>query len=338
MRISKKKMFLIGCAGLAVLVYFVSAYVYYTKSPIGMDKDIMLEVKKNDSAGKIISALIQKNIIGNKMYFRAMVKFKGHDRNIINGFYLIKKDDSPESFWERILSGEVESYKMTIPEGYNIYQIAQVIEAQQLGKGARFLKLVRDKNFIKALGLKVPTLEGYLFPAKYYFDPVVSEESIVEEMVKKTFSVLHNELGLPEDKSKIEIHKILTIASLIEKEARVKDEMPLISSVFHNRIRQGMRLQCDPTVIYGLKKFEGSLTKNDLVTPSPYNTYTKYGLPPTPIANPSKDAIMSALNPAKSDYTYFVSKNDGTHFFSSSLKEHNKAVYLYQKRKKRGNI
>ncbi|MCX7770199.1 MAG: endolytic transglycosylase MltG [Proteobacteria bacterium] len=319
-------------SGLLIFVFF---YLYYIKSPLGLEEDKLFEVKKGETGIQIINNLSNEGIIKNKFLFRIMVKIKGGDKRIIPGFYLARKNESPESFWSRLLQGDVEKYKLVIPEGYNIYQIAQVVENVKLGSAKRFLELVKDKKFIASLGYDLPSLEGYLFPSTYYFMPKTKEEDVIKEMFNKTFEVLYKEIGIPEKMPKKEIHKILTYASMIEKEAKVKEEMPLISAVFHNRIRKGMKLQCDPTVIYGLKNFNGDLTKKDLYSKHPYNTYLYYGLPPTPIANPSKEAIIAAYKPAQVDYLYFVSRNDGTHIFSKSLKEHNSAVYKFQKKNKR---
>lgn len=318
-------------------VFFLISFYYFINKPLNLEKDRLFKVSKNESTAAILDNLYKEGIIKNKFFFKILIKLKGGDRNILYGHYLIKKDTTPVALWEKMIKGEVERYKITIPEGYNIYQIAQLIENQKLGNRKRFLDLVKDRKFIKTLGLDLPLLEGYLFPATYFFDPETKEEEIITAMVNKTFDVL-KELNLS-NKSLKEIHEILTLASLIEKEAKIKEEMPYISSVFHNRLNKKMKLQCDPTVQYGLLKFEYNLTKKDLMTKNAYNTYIITGLPPTPIANPSKNAILAVLNPAKTNYLYFVSKNDGTHFFSSDLKRHNIAVYNYQiKGKKKGDI
>lgn len=316
-------------------ISLILSYYFYISRPIGIKETMLFEVKKGDSVSKIINNLVEKKIVDNKLFLKIMVKLKGGDRSILHGFYLIKKDDSLESLWMHFLRGEVERYKVVIPEGYNIYQIAEVIENQQLGNKKRFTQLAQDKKFIKSLGLNLPTLEGYLFPSKYFFNPLTKEEEIIKEMVQKTFYVLTKELKVFQKYPKVDIHNLLILASLVEKEAKVKEELPIIAAVFKNRLHKKMKLQCDPTVIYGKKRFDGNITKADLRANNPYNTYVRYGLPPTPIANPSKEAILSVLNPANVDYLYFVSKNDGTHFFSNNLKDHNRAVYVYQKRKKK---
>ncbi len=323
--------------GLFLVFLILSGFYYYSflVTPINIDKATLFEVKKGDTVNDILNRLIERKFVANKVFFKLMVKLKGGDRSILHGYYLLRKDDTPETVWSRFLKGEVERYKVTIPEGYNIYQVGEVIENQKMGTKRRFVALATDKKFIKELGLNVSTLEGYLFPATYFFNPLTREEEMIKEMVSKTFTVLHKELNIPKNDKRYDIHKILTLASLVEKETKVKSELPLIAAVFHNRLKLGMKLQCDPTVLYGTKRFDNNITRADLVAKNPYNTYVNYGLPPTPIANPSKEAIMSVLEPAKVDYLYFVSKNDGTHVFTNNLKAHNRAVYMYQKKNRK---
>lgn len=318
------------------IVFFLTSFYSYVNTPLTLKEDKLFKVGKNETTAVIVENLVKEGIITNKIFFKFLIKIKGGDRNIVYGYYLIPKDITPNGIWEKMIKGEVERYRFTVPEGYNIYQIAQILENQKMGDRKKFLSLVKDKKFIKTLGLDVPSLEGYLHPATYFFDPETKEEEIIIAMVNKTFEIL-KELNIS-DKNPKEIHEILIKASLIEKEAKTKEEMPIISSVLANRLNKGMKLQFDPTVQYGLLRFDYNLTKKDLTTRNPYNTYINYGLPPTPIANPSKSAILAVLNPAQTDYLYFVAKNDGTHYFSSDLKKHNKAVYHYQIKRKKGEL
>jgi len=314
----------------------LTSFFYYINTPIDIKNDKLFKVNKNETVSKILDRLEVEGVIKNKLFFKIMVRITGGDKNILYGYYLIPAQITPKKLWEKMLRGEIEQYKLTVPEGYNIYQIGHILENQKMGNKNKFLNLVKDKKFIKSLGLDLPSLEGYLYPTTYFFDPEQKEEDIIKAMVQKTFHILKNELKL--NLPAKELHSLLTLASLIEKEAKIKEEMPLISSVFHNRLNRKMKLQCDPTVQYGLKKFDYNLTKKDLMTKNPYNTYVNYGLPPTPIASPSKDAIISALSPAKTNYLYFVAKNDGTHYFSEDLKKHNKAVFHYQIKGKKGEL
>jgi len=230
--------------------------------------------------------------------------------------------------------GKIFCHKITIPEGYTIYQIADLLAAKGLAKRENFINLATDPNLAKELGIQAKTLEGYLFPDTYYFNKGLSEKVIIKTMVNRFYSLMKPEWKEQSHKLGLTFHQVITLASLIEKETSNKEEKPIISAVYHNRLKAGIRLQCDPTVIYCLKNFNGKLRKEDLLIDSPYNTYKRYGLPPGPIANPGLDSIQAALYPAKVGYQYFVSKNDGTHYFSYTLKEHNRAVLRYQKKRR----
>jgi UPF0755 protein len=185
---------------------------------------------------------------------------------------------------------------------------------------------------VAALGLEGPGLEGYLFPDTYRFTKGMNVEEIILKMVGR-FKEVYENAGLSEQARKegFTVKQVVTIASIVEKEAGSVEEMEKISSVFHNRLKKGYRLRSDPTVIYGIEDFDGNLTKRHLLTYTPYNTYINLGLPPGPISNPGRAALHAALNPSEEGYLYFVSRNDGTHHFSKTLKEHNRAVDYYQK-------
>ncbi|HNR12011.1 MAG TPA: endolytic transglycosylase MltG, partial [Thermodesulfobacteriota bacterium] len=192
-------------------------------------------------------------------------------------------------------------------------------------------------EFITSLGIKEGTLEGRLYPDTYKFVRNVKEEEIIRRMVKRFNGVFTEAMRQRANELGLSTQEILTLASMIEKETGAVNEKPLISAVFHNRLKRNMRFQCDPTVIYGLDNFTGNITKKELQTFTPYNTYVIEGLPPTPIANPGVESIRAALYPSKVDYLYFVSKNNGTHHFSRTMPEHNRAVDSYQ-RTKRSNV
>ena len=195
--------------------------------------------------------------------------------------------------------------------------------------------MANDPEFIKSLKLDVPNLEGYLYPETYLFTPGIDEAQLLRMLVEQFHNQLDPALLKKAKQLNLNRHQLVTLASIIEKETGLVKEMPLISSVFHNRLRRGIPLQTDPTVIYGIKNFDGNLTRNHLKTPTPYNTYMIKGLPPGPIANPGKAALNAAAEPAKSEYLYFVARGDGSHYFSKTLKEHNGAVRKYQLKRNR---
>jgi UPF0755 protein len=240
----------------------------------------------------------------------------------------------PLDILERFRSGTIVLHPVTIPEGYTIRQIAQVVGAAGLADPGEFVRLANDARFVESLGLGQPSLEGYLFPDTYAFPRRVSTEHVIRQMVDRFQEVYSPQWDVQAARIGLTRHQVVTLASIIEKETGDEAERPFISAVFHNRLRLRIPLQSDPTVIYPIKGFDGNLRKVDLVRDSPYNTYRRRGLPPGPIANPGRAALEAALYPASVEYLFFVSRNDGTHQFSRSLREHNKAVNQFQRRSK----
>ena len=234
-----------------------------------------------------------------------------------------------------ITSGKTHLHSVTIPEGLRIYEIAAVITQKGLTTNEEFIEASEKKNLITEFDIPTENLEGYLFPETYHFGKFLGTEKIIKNMVD-TFKkrVLTPEIIDQAKEMNMSIHEIITLASLIEKETGLESERSLISSVFHNRLKKNMLLQTDPTVIYAISNFDGNIRKKDLSIDSPYNTYKHPGLPPGPIASPGLESIIAALHPAESKFLYFVSRQDGSHHFSKSLIEHNRAVHRYQIRKR----
>jgi UPF0755 protein len=200
----------------------------------------------------------------------------------------------------------------------------------QIADGQKFLAEAASPSLLASLGLQGKGLEGYLFPSTYHFTPATPEREIVIAMAEQFRKVSQPLLAERGSAMSLTAHELLTLASIIEKETGVEAERPLVAAVFHNRLKRQMPLQSDPTVIYGVKDFNGNLTKKDLQEATPYNTYRIAALPPGPICNPSLASIKAALHPADVPYLYFVSKNDGTHLFSETIEAHNRAVKTFQ--------
>lgn len=279
------------------------------------------------------AALLEREqLIRSRFAFVRLAKSQEADRKIQPGEYEFNAAMSPADILSKLLAGRVLLYTVTIPEGYTVNQIADVLEEQRITSRVEFLRLASDKSFLKTLGISAETIEGYLFPDTYRFARGTPAKDVVRTMVDQLGRIMTEEWQARAKDMNLTIHQVLTLASVIEKETGSGDERPHISSVFHNRLKKHIPLQSDPTVIYGLPNFDGNLRKNDLSHSSPYNTYRWAGLPPGPIASPGADSIRAALYPATSQYLYFVSKNDGTHHFSATLREHNWAVEKYQKR------
>lgn len=290
-----------------------------------------------------MAALLKnEQLIRSRSAFLLLGKTRAIDRKIRPGEYELDASMSPQDILTKLLAGRVVLHPVTIPEGYSLTQIAEVLAAQQVTDTKEFTKLVRDRAFISTLGIEADSLEGYLFPETYSFAKGTKAREVIKAMVDGLHRVWGAELQEQAARMKMSLHQVLTLASVIEKETGAKDERELIAAVFHNRLRKKIPLQSDPTVIYGLPAFDGNIHKRDLSVMSPYNTYRVQGLPPGPIASPGAHSLRAALFPAQASYLYFVSRNDGTHQFSSTLAEHNQAVEKYQKqyfrKRTRGNL
>ncbi|WHZ22089.1 MAG: Murein endolytic transglycosylase MltG [Nitrospira sp.] len=273
----------------------------------------------------------REHLIRSRSAFLMLGKTRDIDRKIQPGEYELDAGMAPKEILVKLLAGRVVLHPVTIPEGYTMAQIAEVLAAENITDVKEFTKLVRDRTFIATLGVEADSLEGYLFPETYSFARGTKAKDVIKTMVDGLYHVWGTDLQEQAARLKLSLHQVLTLASVIEKETGVKDERELIAAVFHNRLRKKIPLQSDPTVIYGLPAFDGNIHKRDLASLSPYNTYRVQGLPPGPIASPGVHSLRAALFPAQASYLYFVSRNDGTHHFSSTLAEHNEAVEKYQK-------
>jgi UPF0755 protein len=279
--------------------------------------------------------LERERVIRSRWAFLLLGKWFSADRRLPAGEYALHAGMRPAEILSEILSGHVVLHSVTIPEGYTAAQIADLLQDKGLADAAEFIQLVQDREFIRTLDLDGASLEGYLFPDTYRFARHAKARDVIRTLVAGLSQVFTPELRARAKDLNLSVHDVLTLASMIEKETAVDSERELISAVFHNRLRLRIPLQSDPTVIYGLAHFDGNLRKQDLASTSPYNTYRVIGLPPGPIANPGAKSIRAALFPARARYLYFVSRNDGTHVFSTNLPEHNQAVDRYQKRPSR---
>jgi UPF0755 protein len=302
-------------------------------------------IKKGMPLKKISMMLEREGIIRNRYVFIGITTLLGKKEEIKAGEYEFHTRMLPLEVFNALVHGQVKRHLVTIPEGYTLSQIAQCLGDSNIIEKEVFLQKAASPVFIASLGLSestlnrhgsgrtLSTLEGYLFPDTYYLIKEMSSEEVMKMMVRQFKKVCGPELENISSRLGISQREAVILASIIEKETSLSEEKPLISAVLHNRLKKKIPLQSDPTVIYGIKNFDGNLTKKHLLTPTPYNTYLKYGLPPTPICNPGKDSVLAALHPAPGPYLYFVSKNDGSHYFSSNIKDHTQAVWKYQKSK-----
>lgn len=294
---------------------------------------VTFELPSGLPMAKVAARLKSMGLISDDFKFRVFAKLTGQERRLRKGEYLLNRGMTPQEIIDTLASGKSIQYPITFPEGSNIYDMAQVLETKGLYKGQDFLKLVREPELVKKVtGMAAPSLEGYLFPETYS----VTKFTTLRELVHVMISRFNENYKTLEAASTLRMsrHDVVTLASVVEKETGAPEERPLIASVFYNRLKIGMPLQSDPTILYGIIDETGhptnNITKADILHPNRYNTYTVKRLPYGPIANPGKAALAAVLNPAVSEYLYFVSKNDGTHTFSTTYSEHLKGVKTFQ--------
>ena len=323
-------------AGIIILIWTTAGFFYHqaTVSVGENTQPITLSIPPGATLKKISKDLKNLSLIRNASAFRLLANIRQKQTHIQVGEYELNQSMLPMDILKAITSGKTVLHPVTIPEGYRISEIAELLtETISINKEI-FIKETRNKDLLNKLNITSKSLEGYLFPETYHFSKHTSEKKIIQTMLN-TFQqrMKAKKIQHQIQSSDMSLHEIITLASLIEKETGMNGERKHISSVFHNRLKRKMRLQTDPTVIYAIENFDGNIRKKDLNIDSPYNTYRHKGLPPGPIASPGIKSIVAALNPIKTNHLYFVSKKDGSHQFSSSLKEHNRAVQKYQLKK-----
>jgi len=333
----RKKIFLGGVLALALPAWTLSLWWLFSVSMPSPSYPSQATVEFTLPPGtgfrRAAELLAESNLIPSVQAFLALGYLRGASGRIKAGTYEFRVPVTATSLLDILLRGKIKLHQILIPEGFNMYQIAEALELVGITGREDFLRSARDSDLLHELGIESDSVEGHLYPDTYSFAPGVPPELVIRAMVKRfreVFSPLWEKAAAGSSPGFSE-HDLVTIASLIEKETSVASERPLISAVFHNRLQRKMRLDCDPTVIYGMwEQFRGNLRRQDLERRNPYNTYRIRGLPPGPIASPGRDSLRAALQPADVPFIFFVSRNDGTHYFSTSLSEHNRAVRLYQ--------
>jgi UPF0755 protein len=317
---------------LLVIALGVDALMFLALPPAFQGEERSIVVQKGSTFREVVQALDEAGLLRSPAKFSLMARILRVTGRVQAGEYTLSTAMIPPVILRKLVTGDVVKYRITIPEGYTVRQIAARLEEKGIIQGQEeFLAEAFSPDFAASLGIKGAGVEGYLFPDTYLFPKGVSPVEIIKTMVGRftkvytpAFSQRAAELGLTD-------REVVTLASIIEKETGVASERPHISAVFHNRLKRGIPLCSDPTVIYGIAGFDGNLRKRDLEQRTPYNTYLIQGLPPGPIANPGRASLKAALYPAPANYLYFVSRNDGSHHFSTTLREHNEAVRRYQR-------
>jgi UPF0755 protein len=293
----------------------------YTES-----RDIEVQISEGATYKQAVNILAENNLIRDRNLFIILGRITGVDRKVRAGYYLFWSRISPWDVFLLIKRGKIIEYEVTVVEGDSLDEIGKKLSSSRIMSLDKFNSLVKDEDYIDSLEVKAPSLEGYLFPKTYKFPKGSSPGTVLKFMVQKLREAYTDKLIERAKEIQWSEKEVLTLASIIEKEAVIDNERALISAVYHNRIKLGMPLQADPTAIYGVKSYSRKIKKSDLKKKTPYNTYVIRGLPPGPIASPGIKSIVAALYPADVQYIYFVSKRNGTHIFSKTLSEHNSAI------------
>ena len=316
----------------AVPLILGSIFVFFVFTPAGSGKHVeVIEFAQGAPFQRIATTLEEKKLITSSKLFVLLARFRGATAKVQAGPYRVNDSLTPNEILDRMVSGDVYVQRFAVPEGYSIYQIAELLEGRGLFSKREFLRACVDRKILADLGIPARSVEGYLYPSTYVINPGTAPAQLIRQMVEQFDKVFAKKFEPRLEAAGLSKGELLTMASMIEKEAVIETERPLIASVFHNRLRSKMPLQSDPTAVYGVRAFAGAVSRRDIQRESPYNTYKIKGLPPGPIGNPGSYAMEAVLNPARTDYYYFVAKRDGSHYFSATLDEHNRAVTRYLK-------
>ena len=292
-------------------------------------EETVFTVRPGEGFSSVNGRLAQKGLISDARLFHYYAKYTDQMDKIKAGAYKITSGQDMGQILDTLVNGTPILTSVTVPEGKNLYEIGKILEENGIVAAKDFIKESKDPKWVKELGVDAPSLEGYLFPDTYKFAPGTPASTVVRTMVDLFKQKI---AGLDFSGANLSKHEVIILASIVEKETGAKFERGTIAGVYLNRLKKKMRLQADPTTIYGIwENYNGNLRKQHLLEKTPYNTYKLPGLPLGPIANPSLAAIKAVLSPEQHDYIYFVSKNDGTHVFTSTYKEHLKAVEYWQK-------
>lgn len=327
-----KKIFLTLIIVGILAVGAVGGYVAYVFNQGYSGPDTSFTVENGDTFGKVNHRLFEKGLISNKRLFHYFAKYKGSLTKLRAGDFTIVRGSTMPQVLDALIYGQPNLKSVTIPEGKNMYEIARLIADAGITSESDFLEAVKHPDLISMIKAQAPSMEGYLYPETYRFAANTPARQVVKTMVdlfnKRTQEIDFNHPFLNK-------HQIVILASVVEKETGAKVERPAIAGVFTNRLKKRMRLESDPTTIYGIwSRYKGNIKKADLLEMTPYNTYKIPALPLGPISNPSLEAIKAVLNPAQHEYLFFVSKNDGTHVFTKNYTDHEKAMEDFQRNTK----
>lgn len=326
-----KALISIGLALVGLAVYAGSRSL----EPVAREGEVAIfTVTRGTTLSQVALDLESQGLVRSAFSTQWQGRFDNRAKNLRAGEYEISPASTPREILAILAEGPAKTYPVSLPEGLRLEQIADRLDSAGLVSGPEFIAVARDPAFTASLGLPGNSMEGYLFPETYRLPRGLSADEVARVLGReflrawKTVEPAARERGLS-------MQQVVVLASIVEKETAVPKERPRIASVFHNRLERGIPLATDPTVIYGIEAFDGNLTRAHLLdSTNPYNTYRHAGLPPGPISNPGVAAMRAVIEPEKTDYLFFVSRNNGTHFFSRTYAEHEKAVDQYQRRRR----
>lgn len=345
MKLNKKKGIILASSVISVILIGVF-FVIYETGPYDKNngQDIVVDIPMGSTIGNIADILKENNLIKNKFIFEINFKLRNNYSNLKSGKYLLNQSLSNSDIINKLASGEMyqDGIKITIPEGSTSNEIISLLVKNELGEKSDYQKLISspsdfydDFEFLNQKDIK--TLEGFLYPSTYYFEEDAKPKDIIKEMLKLFKKNYTEELQKKQKERNMTLQEVVNLASIVEKEAVIDEDRPIIASVFYNRLDKDMPLQSDATLQYIFEERKKSMTYNDLKIDSPYNTYIQKGLPPTPIANPSIKSIKAVLEPSDTDYLYFVASIDGGNVYSKTYEEHKKNVEQYRKDRDKRN-
>lgn len=308
----------------------------FARTPFGGTQPVTVEIPKGTGPRALGRLLAQAGVVSDADTFYLLERKEGSGPKLKHGEYEFQGPLTPDQVLEKIIAGTQKTYRFTIPEGLRTDEILPLLAGSELHLDpAKLAALAHDKAWIRAQGVPADSLEGFLFPDTYTFTQGFTEKSVLSHLIQRTLAEYAKADAQRKAGVKLDLLQTVTLGSIIEKETAAPEERPRISCVFHNRLRLGMRLGTDPTVLYAMMLIRGHFVKNithkDLETPNPYNTYMVTGLPPGPIASPGAAALQAALHPIDCHDLYFVSRNNGTHVFCPDLKCHEAAVQKWQR-------
>ncbi len=321
---------LILAAGGAAVYMFVRVHAPY-RGFTGAEQ--FVDIPEGSGSRAIGERIVAGGVVPDLLTFRVALYLSGEGRKLKAGEYRFDRALTPFEVIDKIARGDVYVIPVTFPEGLTVAEMAKIFEAHGFGPAASFVDAAKDVSSIHDLDPAARDLEGYLFPETYPLSRHADAPKLVKLMTARFAHVFTPEMRQAAAAAHLTVRQAVTLASIVEKETAKADERPLVAAVYSTRLRIGMPLQCDPTVIYALTKagrYDGNIHHDDLSFDSPYNTYRYPGLPPGPIASPGRASLEAALHPADADYLYFVSRNDGSHAFARTLDEHNRNVQKYQ--------